>query len=448
VILLIILSVVLPRFGGVHACQNDANSLMSRMTNHERSKTTERVQYIAEGYGARVNGERPLEAVIDWIVSEMKRDNLTVVKEEVSVTRWTRGEEWASIVTSGTERPLQIYGLVGSVGANFTSEFVVVKSFEELRTTPTANGRVVVFNNPWVDGATAMDFVSNGATEAAKVGAVGCLVRSATPFSLGTMHAGAVVYADGVPHIPCASITVEEAVTLQGLYDRKRVASVRMWMDPQEDTNATSYNIIATIEGGDKKEEVVVLGAHIDTLELGQGVQDSLAGFVMAWESMRIMKYHQMVPLRTVRLVGWTGSVQDHVGAKSYAESYAAETVFALEANQGASKIEGIVASLFDDKDGYGILKDIGSILGSHDAEEVDLVDQQANTNIAYLFDAGVPVASFETVEGEEGFWWYANSIADTVDTVKADELMENGGIMATYTFCIANNEELPKKKV
>jgi carboxypeptidase Q len=387
--------------------------------------------------------------VIDWVIAEMKRDNLTAVKEEVSVTRWTRGEEWATIITSGSERPVQIHGLVGSVGGNFTSEFVVVADFEELLNTPTAAGRLVVFNTPWVDGETSMNVVRNAAIEAARAGAIGCLVRSATPFSLGTMHTGAVEYAVGVTPIPCASITVEEATTLQGLYDRKRVATIRLWMDPQEESNATSYNIIATLDGGDKKAEVVVIGAHIDTFELGQGVQDSLAGFVQAWESLRIMKYHQMVPLRTVRLVGWTGSVQGHLGAKSYAEAYAAQTVFALEANQGASRIEGIVASLFeDDDDGYDLLKDIGSVMSEHDADEVDLVDKQDHTNIASLFAAGVPVASFKTDDGDEQFWWYANSDADTIDTVDADDLRENGSIMATYAFCIANSEELPKKKV
>jgi len=444
IVLLIILAVVLPKFGP-HPCQMDATNLISRMSVLDRSKVWERTQYIAEGYGSRVNGDRPLEQMIDYVVAEMRRDNLTVAKEAVVVPKWSRGTEYAFLTTSGTERPVQVLGLVGSVGANFTADFVVVNSTEALKSV-VATGKLVVFNTIWVDSASAKTVERTGASLAAQAGAIGCLIRSTTPFSLGTMHVGVVQYALGVEKIPCASITAEEADTLQGLYDRKRAATVTLWLDEQEELNATSYNIVATLTGGDKKDEFVVVGAHIDTLELGQGVQNSLAGFVMAWEGLRIMKYHQMVPLRSIRLVGWTGSELGHVGAEVFSSTHAGTTVFALEANQGASKVTGIIASTWDE-DTLEVLEDIGDVLSDKDATEVTSVAAQPNTNINPLFLAGVAVASFKTEEGENQYWWYADSEADNIGTTNQDALLENGGIMAAYTYCIANSEETINKK-
>lgn len=117
---------------------------------------------------------------------------------------------------------------MGSVGAkNLTAPIVVVSSFEELtaKSKETPN-KIVVFNQPW-DGdnvSLTFDVVQKGASEAAKVGAIGCLIRSATPFSLGTMHVGVVQYQSGVSRIPVASITVEDAEYLYSLYS---VGSVR-----------------------------------------------------------------------------------------------------------------------------------------------------------------------------------------------------------------------------
>jgi len=319
-----------------------------------------------------------------------------------------------------------------------------VPDFETLKTTD-CNGKIVVINPEW-DAETASLVVRQGASEAARFGAVGCLVRSASPFSLGTMHVGVVEYEDGLARIPVATITSEEASTLQGLFTRKRVATIQMWMDPQEGTNTTSHNIIAHLDGGDKKDEVVVIGAHIDTLELGQGVQDSLAGFVMAWEGLRIMKYHNMKPTRSIRVVGWTGSELGHVGAEVFSSNYAASTVFALEANRGSSEVEGILVSVFDDK-GYDIMKGIGGVFSRQAAAEVDRVDNPGQTNLLPLYTAGVPVATFKTADGDSEFWWYSHSDADGVDTLDAEQLRTSGGIMAGYAYCVASAEEnVPKK--
>jgi len=444
IVLLVVLAVVLPKYGGVHPCTNSAEQIWTRMQVVERSKAYDRLKYIAEGYGARVNGYPAIASLIDWLVIEMGRDNLTATKQEVPVTKWTRGNEYAFLTTQVGRRPLRVEGLVGTVAANLTADIVVVTSFADL--TPIVEDKIVLFSAPWDNAELALSFVANGAIEASRAGAKAILIRSPTPFSLGTMHTGDVDYLQTVVPIPAAMITVEDADTINGLWERKRQISLELWLDGHTNETVISHNVFAEIEGDSKKEEVVVVGAHIDTLELGQGVQDSLAGFIMAWESVRMIKFHQMKPARTIRLVGWVGSELDHSGAEAYARDHAAETVFAFESNQGGSKIHGLIATAYDD-DGYDILEDLGEVMEFEEADHLVKTGNQEHTNLTPLIAHGVPVASFETEEGEEEFYWYRHSEADAIDTVTAAELRENGGVVAAYTFCVANLEEnVPKR--
>lgn len=119
--------------------------------------------------------------------------------------------------------------------------------------------------------------------------------------------------------------------------------------------------------------QIIHAVAHLDTLDLGQGVQNSLAGFVMAWEGLRIMKLHKMAPARSIRfdysfslltfrLVGWTGSQLGHLGAQEYADMHSLDTAFAFDANRGPSTINGIYLTTFGEE-GNALFQGIGMII-------------------------------------------------------------------------------------
>lgn len=449
-VLLAILIAVLPAAAEVHPCTQTAELLITRVGREDQSKAYTRLEHLTETFGNRKSGSTALEAAIDWIVEEMKHDNLTATKVPVGVPKWSRGREVAALVLpTGSESPLRIMGLVGTVGANFTAPFIVVDSFEQLQHVQNVNGKIVVFNQPWTDNLTSLDVARNGAVEAAKVGAAGCLIRSPTPFSLATMHVATVQYIAGVNRIPCATITAEDAANLDGIYRDNRNINIKLHIDAHVETNSTSHNIVVEIQGTDpaKKGEFVVIGAHLDTLDLGHGVQNSLAGFIMAWEGFRVYKLYGMAPARSMRLVGWTGSEVGHYGSMEFAAQYNQDSVFVFDANRGPSTIFGVEVTAYGD-DGYERIQEIINMMDLvSKAGEVVKRDTQPNSDISSMLFYGVPGATFQTQQGNNEYYWYSNSEADTILTVTPEELRAGGGIMAAYSFCVAQMEKVVPKR-
>jgi len=355
-----------------------------------------------------------------------------------------------SSVKLGVQSTLRILGLVGTVGANLTAPFVVVQSLEQLSLSGGwIDGKIVVFDQPWTENLTSLTVVTDGASAAAAAGAVGCLVKSATPFSMATMHVGVVNYRNDVPKIPCASITVEDALNLAMIYESNRVTEIRLQMDAHVSVPTVAYNIIADIEGtsDDHKGEQVVIGAHIDTLDLGHGVQDSLAGFVMAWEGFRNLIVHDMTPARTLRLVGWVGSELGYIGAQEFAGRYGSSTVFAFDADRGTSKILGISATVFNDP-GAAEINALGAMMNLlAKSGDIEFTDRQLYSEVDPLRTVGVPVASFITQEGNNEFFWFQNTAADTVATTDATQLRNGAAIMTAYAYCVADLEIMIPKK-
>jgi len=163
-------------------------------------------------------------------------------------------------------------------------------------------GKIVLYNPEWVNYGVTGQYRHEGAVRAEAYGAVASLVRSIAPYSLSTPHTGSMDPAG----IPGAAITHEDADLIERLVNRGIPVVIKLYMEAHILDDAQSRNIIAEVRGTTKPDEVVVMGGHIDSWDVGAGVLDDAGGVFVAWEAIRLMAKYDIRPQRTVRVVFWT----------------------------------------------------------------------------------------------------------------------------------------------
>ena len=300
----------------------------------------EELTYLSDEIGHRLAGSKQLERAIQWGAEQMREDGLRVRLESVPVTHWIRGFEHAEVVAPRKER-LDILTLGQSVGTpegGITADVLVVSSFDELEErTDEAKGRMIVWDVPFTNYGETVAYRVRGATAARKAGGVASLVRSVSPTSLSTPHTGIQRYQDGVDPVPAVAITTEAAAWLHRLQDSGITPRIHLDVRPTMKPMAPSHNVVGEIRGRRKPNEVVLLGCHIDSWDVGQGAQDDGSGCVNVMEVGRLLAALPVRPRRTVRVVLFTNEENGLQGARAYAEAHANELFYAvIEDDSGA----------------------------------------------------------------------------------------------------------------
>jgi carboxypeptidase Q len=407
----------------------------------------ERLTEMVDRFGHRFSGSEGLERALDWIMAEMEKDGLENVRgEPVLVPHWVRGEESLELVAPRRAN-LPMLGLGGSVGTppeGIRAEVLVVNSFDELALrVDEARGKIVLLNAPFTSYGKTVTYRVVGAVAAAQAGAVASLIRSVTPFSLRTPHTGQMRYDPNVPQIPHAAITVEDADMLQRMQERGERIEVLLKMEARSLPDAPSRNVMAEIVGWEHPEEVVVLGGHIDSWDVGQGAMDDGGGSVAAWEAVRLMQKLGLRPRRTVRAVMWTNEENGLRGALAYRDAHRDEIanhILAIESDGGVFKPLGFGFTGSDDA--FRIMKEIGTLLDRIDAGAV--TRGGGGADIGPIMREGVPGMGLR-VDGEE-YFWYHHTEADTIDKLDPREMAECVAAMAVMAYVVADMpERLPR---
>lgn len=253
--------------------------------------------------------------------------------EPVTVGHWERGEgESAAIVgTADGIRPLAVCALGGSVPTapeGLEAAVIEVRSFEELaRLGAKAAGMIVFFNRPMdravVDGFAAYGGAADqrvrGASEAAKAGAVAALVRSLTFRHDAYPHTGLLSYDPAVAKIPTAAIATRDADALSELLRRETGLRVRLKLTCRTLADGPSANVVGQLTGSEKPGEVILVGGHLDSWDLGTGAHDDGAGCVAALEALRLIREAGLRPARTIRAVLFMDEENGGTGGRFYA---------------------------------------------------------------------------------------------------------------------------------
>ncbi len=434
-----------PTFRELSDYQSAADKLIRAAT--ETDFAFQRLAELCDTFGPRFSGTTNLEAAIDWALAKMKADGLDNVHgEDVMVPHWVRGEESVELLKP-TRQKLPMLGLGGSVATpkgGITAPVLVVRSFEDLKQRAgEARGKVVLFNAPFVNYGQTVAYRVNGASQAAKAGAVASLVRSITPFSLQTPHTGMMTYEPGVPRIPHAAITIEDAERLQRWQERGQQVVVRLRMSAKLLPEAHSRNVVAEIVGRERPDEIVLVSGHLDSWDISPGAIDDGGGVVSAWEAVRLMHELGLRPRRTVRLVLWTNEENGLRGAKNYAERHRLELskhVLAMESDEGVFQPTGFTFK--GGEQAKAIVGHVGALLGALQADRISAGGGGAD--VQQLAPAGVPVMQL-TVEGSKYFWFH-HTAADTPDKVNPKELSQCAAAMAVMAYVVADlPESLPR---
>ena len=411
----------------------------------------EKLEHLTTEVGHRLSGSPQLEQAIEWASERMEREELHVRKLPVKVTHWVRGKESARLVAP-IEKSLPILGLGSSVGTSeggITAPVVAVTSFDELDKLSRADveGKIVLYAVPWMGYGRTVRYRSVGASRAAALGAVAALVRSATGRSLNTPHTGAMRYNDAHPKIPAAAVTVEDAEWMRCSIENGHEVRVHLEMGARMLPDADSFNLVAEIPGRERPEEVVVMGGHYDSWDVGQGAHDDGAACMAAWHALTIVHRLGLRPRRTLRVVLWTNEENGLAGARAYREwvGDAIEGhVAGIEMDGGAERPIGFGFGLRSGADdgadadyekGLEMLAQIGTLLEGIDAGVMQRGGGGAD--IGPLMRDGVPGLALRTV-GEHYFDWH-HTEADTLDKVDLQDFRKAMAMLGVVGYVLAD---------
>ncbi|HUF24671.1 MAG TPA: M20/M25/M40 family metallo-hydrolase [Vicinamibacterales bacterium] len=406
-----------------------------------------RLAEVTDTYGHRITGSKNLERAIAWAAGEMKKDGLQTRLEPVSVPVWIRGDERLDMIAPA-EQPIVMLGLGGSVGTpsgGIQAPVLVVSSFADLKAKAAqARGRIVLFNVPFTSYGPTVAYRTNGASEAARVGAVASLVRAVGPAGLRTPHTGIMQYAEGVPRIPAAAIPTEDADRLQRLQDRGVETVLRLQMEARSVADAPSFNVVGEIRGREKPEEIVLIGCHFDSWDVGTGASDDAVGCIVTWEAARLIRKLGLQPRRTIRLVLWTSEENGIHGGAAYLKAHAAaakDHVLALESDSGIFEPASI--GLTGSAGARAIMQRVMTLLAPLGLDT--LGPGGGGADIGPIAQAGgVPTMSYSGDSTK--YFTIHHTPADTIDRIAKAEVSKAAAAIAVIAYVTADMpERLPR---
>lgn len=394
--------------------------------------------------GPRLTGSpQATEAVKDFAVIAEKL-GFTVRLQRVKVPVWTRGaKETGSFSAGFTNTELRLCALGGSVATpkkGLIAEVVEITDFNQLDSLDL-KGKIAFYNIP-MNPAFISTFNAYGnavkqrwagAVEASKRGATGVLIRSLSSSINIYPHTGSMTYEGAETKIPAAAISTIDAEKLSAaLKSEKVLATFKMncaWQD-----SSYSYNLIAEIPGREKPEEIIVIGGHIDSWDLGTGAHDDGAGCMHALEAAYLLKQNNMLPKRTLRVVFFMNEEFGLSGAKEYAKqsTLAGENhVLAIESDAGGFTPRGISIS-GSDTITAGV-KELRALLEPYGLHQFG--KGGGGADIAQIEDADIVMIGLRP--DSQRYFEVHHSALDVLDQVNARELELGSGALASLIYLL-----------
>jgi carboxypeptidase Q len=402
-----------------------------------------RLAQLTDTFGPRLSGSESLESAFAWAADQMRADGLENVRlDPVKVPHWVRGAESAEITSPG-RHPLVMLGLGNSVGTpkdGIEAEIFTVRSFAELDAAPArARGRIVLFNVPFTSYGETVAYRVEGPSRAAAHGAVAVLVRSVGPIGLRTAHTGVLQYAEGAPRIPAAAVAVEDANRIQRLLDRGLRVRARLKMEARFLPDAQSFNLIGEIRGRERPDEVVVVGGHLDSWDVGTGASDDGGGCVVTWEALRLMKKLGLRPRRTVRVVLFTNEENGLRGGLDYRDRYRHELanhVLMLESDSGVFEPSGF--GFAGSAAARKTIEEIATLLVPIGTGTIGGGGIEADIGPS-VEAAGIPSMSLEV---SDRYFLIHHTQADTIERIDPRDMSRASASIAVMAYVVADRPE------
>ena len=331
----------------------DVESLKALQNNVMVSGTSyEDLRELTTNIGPRPSGSDNAARAVEWAVAKMKSYGLDKVwTQPVQVPKWVRGNtEIAAIIEGETRTQLMVAALGRSAGTKgLDSAVIEVRSLDEARELgEKARGKIIFYNRPmdatlddtFAAYGRAMDQRSSGPNLASRLGASAVLVRSLTTLQDDDHpHTGATYFSAGVTPIPAAALSTHAANILSARLKANPELIVHLELSAETHADVTSYNVIGEIRGRELPDEIVLVGAHLDSWDLGRGAHDDGAGVTQSIDICRAFKHLNIVPRRTIRCVLFMAEEPGGIGGEEYAlqaKNLSERHIMAVESDRGA----------------------------------------------------------------------------------------------------------------
>ena len=314
------------------------------------------LDYLSNEIGSRLSGSLNAELAVNYTKSELEKIGLDKVwLQPVMVPKWIRGNpEFAYIETApGKTIPVNLCALGGSIStplAGIKAHVLEVQSIDQLKKTPrdSIKGKIVFFNRPMqADIISTFEAYGgcvnqryDGAKEAARFGAIGAIVRSMNLRLDDLPHTGAMSYGNAPieNRIPSAAISTNDAERLSGMLKIDPNLKFYFKQNCKQLKDVQSYNVIGELTGTQYPNQIIIVGGHLDSWDLGDGSHDDGAGCVQSMDVLRLLKLTGIKPKRTIRVVLFMNEENGLRGGLKYAEvakRKGERHIFALESDSG-----------------------------------------------------------------------------------------------------------------
>ena len=397
--------------------------------------------------GPRLSGSENSMKAINWAYEKMKSLGFDKVwLQPVMVPHWERGKTENCIIIN-LNKNLSILALGGSVAtppAGITAEVIEVESFDELaQRKAEAKGKIVFFSRPLDQGQIntfagyggAIDQRVNGAIEAAKYGAVGVVIRSITTKYDNNPHTGVMSYDDSIPKIPAAALGYIDADFLSEQLQMNPNLKLKLKLNCKTFPDAQSYNVIGEITGTEFPDEIVMVGGHFDSWDVGHGAHDDGAGCIQSLEVLDLMKRLDIKPKRTIRCVFFINEENGSRGATEYANfaDTSEQTHLAvIESDRGAFTPIGFYA----ETDSTEILDKLQSWLPILENANIEWIRKGGSgVDIQKIKNAGVLIGY---VPDDQRYMDFHHSANDVFEGVHPREFELGSAAMTILTYLLS----------
>lgn len=398
--------------------------------------------------GPRLGGSPGFDRAADWAVRRLRALGFeNVHTEEFPMTVWTRGEERAALVGDHAQ-PLAIAALGGSVATpanGIEAELAVFPTWQAFMAAPASavQGRIAVVIQPMAraqDGSgygAAGVIRRNGPVEAARKGAVAFMMRSLGTELGRSPHTGGTRYAEDAPRIPAAALSTADAEQIGRLHALGRRLRARLLLTPTS-APGRSFNVVGEIRGRGAPNEIVLLGAHLDSWDLGTGAIDDASGVGIVTAAARLIRQAPRRPRRTVRVVLYGAEENDPAG-ESYAERNAAEIdriVMVAESDFGADRVWRAALPAGTQQTPWG--QAVAELLTPLSIFVRPEPAGSAGVDVSALQQRGAPAFRLDQ-DGTRYFDWH-HTAEDTLDKIDPVQLAQNVAAWTALVWMVADS--------
>ena len=435
---------------------NNHSQFIKKIYNEALSsgESYERLDYLSNQIGGRLSGSINYERSVKWGKEELDLIGLdSVWLQPVMTPKWVRGApEYAHIESSpGNTISVPIAALGGSISTpsiGISSNVIEVKSFDELNNIgkDSINGKIIFFNrkmdptliNTFQSYGGSVSQRTQGAAMAAKLGAIGVIVRSMTTTLDDYPHTGSMYY-DGLTlneRIPAAAISTNGAELLSSMLSLNPNIKFFFRQNSKNFPDVLSYNVIGQIDGSERSDEIIVVGGHLDSWDLGDGSHDDGAGIVQSMEVLRILKNLNYNPKRTIRVVLFANEENGLRGGNKYAELAKKNNeshFFALESDAGGFTPRGF--SFDTSESEFNSLKEFEKLFNQYGID--NFIIGGSGADIGPLKDGKVILAGLRP--DPQRYFDYHHAASDTFDKINKRELELGAAAMTALVYLLDN---------